>query len=162
MGDQKSELKSYVKGLVKAMNDELNSLINKNIIGPITSKIDDIDEKISNLEKRVAKVERREGNREKTASIDKDKGLEAILSEEAINLVPVHVSETMKFVLLVTSLVEGRKDYANEDVKERLINDYGEEMALSMIRQLEEALGGTRRKNLKSACKGVKKLLESG
>jgi len=173
----KDELKSYLIEQLKRVNSGLNTLLNENIVQPMTEsigKISTIEKEIDELKKSVTGLENRSDKMERTAArkgseppgpavlqVPSDQpGLASV--DESVAMIATHVEETMNFVLLINSMIDGKRKYTPIEMAERVVNDYGSIMGKRLVEALSRVLKDSRKQNLKAACDDILTKLEDG
>ena len=157
----KDDVRAYINDQLKRVNKGLSEVLNKNIVVPMTEAIEkinilskDVESLKSSFADIVAKPDRspdppaRSADQPGFASVD-----------DAINLLPTHIEESMNFVLLVVSLIEGKRKYTPDEMAERIANDYGKVMGKHFVTILASAIKDSRKQALKTACDEILKKL---
>jgi hypothetical protein len=155
MSENDIKINQIVNDKIKKFGEKLNEKLTANIVEPVTrviARIDGMDRRIDKVERTV--IDRLGAPPNSSASQALDQ-----ITDPAIDMLPLHVRETMQFVLLMTSMAEGKKKFTDDEIETRISNDYGKVMGKSLAASLLESLKESKRQNLKNACDELVKRL---
>ena len=158
----KDGLKAYLSDQLKRINKGMSELITTNIVSPMTEAIEKIAVLIADVDGLKASVAdiTAKMDRPPVSPADATRGLDQpgfAGIDDAINLLPTHIEESMNFVLLMVSMVDGKRKYTPDEMAERIRNDYGVIMGKHFVTILVSAMKDSRKQSLKTACDEILK-----
>ena len=158
----KDELKAFISDQIKRFNKSFSQLLNDNIVAPMTEAIEKVGMLMTDVDALKTYVANTEKMDRPESPIDGSRadqpGLAGI--DDAITLLPTHIEESMNFVLLMVTMVDGKRKYTADEMAERIRNDYGIVMGKHLVSALASAMKESRKQGLKMACESILKKME--
>ncbi len=142
--DVKKLIKESSRSLSSAISKKIDEHLESKIITPFMNRLNKISNSIKELEIVI------EGKNDNS-------GFSFDLIDPAINLFPLHVVTTMRFTMMVNTMVDQKKE--PEEITNKIVDEYGE-TGKELVANLIKAVKSTRKKRLKDTCEEIKKLLE--
>lgn len=147
-----NESKAYVDSKVK----ELKREITENIATPLSSNLKTIAsviEKYDELLRRVGSLEKDGTKAPGGSSIQGELPSFKDIMDSSLNMMAIPFIESMKFVILVMTLVDKKID--TQQIKDKVLSEYGTVMGRLYIESLNDVIQQTNKKNIKKVCSDI-------
>ena len=154
------DIKAFVVTTLEKFNTKINEDIETKVIIPVgnlVTKVKEINRKVTELESSVSKKDQTEpkptSDDPAVAAFSYDSIVDA-----SVNFIPTHVEESMRFVVSILQMIDGKKEPTPKDIFDFIIQSYGKVSGPRLIASFTNVVRDSKRKKLKDAWDEVVKL----